>query len=115
MKQGGKGRDRILKFFRGRIQKTWQTNGYFWQWKKKNLPFGGKTSVMDTTTPPPLILQTLPQNPSKYSTLGGREVEEYDKTGVPVTAQWLTNPTSIREDAGSIPGLAHWVKDPALP
>ena len=30
-------------------------------------------------------------------------------------AKQLTNPTSVREDAGSIPGLTQWVKDLELP
>ena len=37
-----------------------------------------------------------------------------DQVGVPVVAQWLTNPTG-NQVAGSIPALAQWVKDPVLP
>ena len=37
------------------------------------------------------------------------------KTRVPAVAQWVTNPTSIHEDAGLIPGLTQWVKCLACP
>ena len=35
--------------------------------------------------------------------------------GVPVVAQWLTNPTRNHEVSGLIPALAQWVKDLVLP
>ena len=35
--------------------------------------------------------------------------------GIPTVAQWVKNPASTHEDAGSISGLVQWVKNPVLP
>ena len=45
---------------------------------------------------------------------GNTAIKKKIQEGVPVVAQQVTNLTSIHEDASSIPGVAQWVKDPAL-
>ena len=40
-----------------------------------------------------------------------RQKNNFIKKGVPVMAQWLTNPTRNHKVAGLILGLAQWVKD----
>ena len=55
--------------------------------------------------------------PALRTWLLGQSLDFYKKgvRGVPVMVQWLMNPTRNHEVTGSIPGLAHWVKDQVLP
>ena len=42
-------------------------------------------------------------------------IKNISYSGVPIMAQWLTNPTRNHEVAGSVPALAQWVNDLVLP
>ena len=63
------------------------------------------------------LIQPLAWEPPHAAgmTLKRRKKREKKKRGVPVVAQWLTNPTRNHEVAGFVPALAQWVNDPALP
>ena len=52
---------------------------------------------------------------SMYEKSSGAQVKNAASIGVHFVAQWLTNPTRNHEVVSSIPGLAQWIKDPALP
>ena len=53
--------------------------------------------------------------PPSYPGLGSINFKNLGLRECTFVAQQLTNPTRIHEDAGTIPGLAQWVKDLALP
>jgi len=62
------------------------------------------------SSPAPGSYQRYSSNPT-----GSEQSPLNHAPGVPVVAQWFTNPTRNHEVVGSVRALAQWVKHPALP
>ena len=82
----------------------------WWRGSRNESFMVGFSNVTVTVYPDKKLYQRSGQVRSVIE-VGSKE----DGRGVPVVAQWLTNPTGNHEVSGSIPGLAQWVEDPALP
>ena len=63
----------------------------------------------------PLTLQNKYAASAALKRKKKKKKKKKDYFGVPIMAQWLTNPTRNHEVAGLIAGIAQWVKDPVLP